>query len=82
VQEEKMNAEDEHKEYSATVCIVGLGYVGLPLAEAFSRHVRVIGYDVDEAKIAELNRGEGGIEFTTDASQIKQADFELQSLHR
>ena len=65
-----MNMED-----NATVCIVGLGYVGLPLAEAFSRHVRVIGYDVDEAKVAELNRGEGGIEFTTDASQIKQADF-------
>ena len=70
-----MNAEDEHRECSATVCIVGLGYVGLPLAEAFSRHIRVIGYDVDGAKVAELNRGEGGIEFTTDASQIKQADF-------
>jgi UDPglucose 6-dehydrogenase/UDP-N-acetyl-D-galactosamine dehydrogenase len=44
-----MNAESEHKECSAAVCIVGLGYVGLPLAEAFSRHIRVIGYDVDEA---------------------------------
>ena len=65
-----MNMED-----NATVYIVGLGYVGLPLAEAFSRHIRVIGYDVDEAKVAELNKGEGGIEFTTDASQIKQADF-------
>ena len=62
-------------EDNATVCIVGLGYVGLPLAEAFSRHIRVIGYDVDGAKVAELNRGEGGIEFTTDASQIKQVDF-------
>lgn len=70
-----MNAEDEHKECSATVCIVGLGYVGLPLAEAFSRHIRVIGYDVDRAKVAELNMGGGGIEFTTDASQIKEADF-------
>ena len=34
-----------------------------------------MGYDVDEAKVAELNRGEGGIEFTTDAFQIKQVDF-------
>ena len=70
-----MNSEDKLKEYSAAVCIVGLGYVGLPLAEAFSRHIRVIGYDVDKAKVAELNMGEGGIEFTTDASQIKEADF-------
>ena len=27
-----------------TVCVVGLGYVGLPLAEAFSRHMRTIRY--------------------------------------
>ncbi len=26
-----------------TVCVVGLGYVGLPLAEAFARHLKVIG---------------------------------------
>ncbi|MBA1343514.1 MAG: UDP-N-acetyl-D-mannosamine dehydrogenase [ANME-2 cluster archaeon] len=62
-------------EDNATVCIVGLGYVGLPLAEAFSRHIRVIGYDVDEAKVAELIDKGVGMEFTTDASQIKQADF-------
>jgi len=34
-----------------TVCIVGLGYVGLPLAEAFSKHLKVMGYDIDEEKI-------------------------------
>jgi len=34
-----------------TVCIVGLGYVGLPLAEAFSKHLKAIGYDIDEEKI-------------------------------
>jgi UDP-N-acetyl-D-mannosaminuronate dehydrogenase len=39
-----------------TVCIVGLGYVGLPLAEAFSQHLRVIGFDVDRTKIEELNK--------------------------
>jgi len=33
-----------------TVCIVGLGYVGLPLAEAFSKHLKVTGYDIDEDK--------------------------------
>ena len=33
-----------------TVCVVGLGYVGLPLAEAFSKHLKVIGFDIDEEK--------------------------------
>ena len=70
-----MNAAPKFEENRAVVCIVGLGYVGLPLAEAFSRHIRVIGYDVDGVKVAEFSEKEGGIEFTTDASQIKQADF-------
>ncbi|MDI6886546.1 MAG: hypothetical protein QMD22_09475 [archaeon] len=30
-----------------TVCVVGLGYVGLPLAEAFSKQLKVIGLDVE-----------------------------------
>ena len=38
-----------------TVCVVGLGYVGLPLAEAFSRHLKTIGYDLDAKKIARIN---------------------------
>ena len=40
---------------SGKVCIVGLGYVGLPLAEAFSKHLKVMGYDIDEEKIKNLN---------------------------
>ena len=34
-----------------TVCIVGLGYVGLPLAEAFSSHLKTIAFDIDEEKV-------------------------------
>ena len=33
------------------ICVVGLGYVGLPLAEEFSKHFKVIGFDIDEKKI-------------------------------
>jgi UDP-N-acetyl-D-mannosaminuronate dehydrogenase len=33
-----------------TVCIVGLGYVGLPLAEAFAQKLKVIGFDLDKKK--------------------------------
>ena len=62
------------------VCIAGLGYVGLPLAKAFSKHLKVIGYDVDEEKIRNLgnnNNTNDNIEFTADPSMIKQADFVL-----
>ena len=62
-----------------TVCIVGLGYVGLPLAKAFSKHLKVIGYDMDKEKIEKLNidNNEDNTEFTSDPSKIKEADFVL-----
>jgi len=40
-----------------TVAIVGLGYVGLPIALAFGRTVETIGFDVDARKIANYRRG-------------------------
>ncbi len=59
-----------------TVCVVGLGYVGLPLAEDFSRHLRTIGYRRDQKKVDELNASSGNkIEATTDPAMIRQADF-------
>jgi UDP-N-acetyl-D-galactosamine dehydrogenase len=39
------------------IVVVGLGYVGLPLAVALARHFEVIGFDVDEVRIAELREG-------------------------
>jgi UDP-N-acetyl-D-mannosaminuronate dehydrogenase len=57
-----------------TVCVVGLGYVGLPLAESFSRHVRTIGYRRDQKKVDELNKTPGNkIEATTDPAKIKES---------
>ena len=38
-----------------TVCVVGLGYVGLPLAKAFSTHLKTVGFDIDDKKIETLN---------------------------
>ncbi len=59
-----------------TVCVVGLGYAGLPLAEEFSRHIRTIGYRRDQKKVDELNNTPGNrIEATTDPKRIKEADF-------
>ncbi|AXH09198.1 Vi polysaccharide biosynthesis protein VipA/TviB [Malaciobacter halophilus] len=39
------------------ICIIGLGYVGLPLAHAFSSKYEVVGYDINEARINELKNG-------------------------
>ena len=39
------------------IAVIGLGYVGLPLATAFSAKYRVIGYDIDEDRIDQLNNG-------------------------
>ena len=36
------------------VCIVGLGYVGLPLAVAFSEKLKVTAFDIDKSRVAEL----------------------------
>jgi UDP-N-acetyl-D-glucosamine dehydrogenase len=47
----------------ATVGIIGLGYVGLPLARAFSQNgFRVLGFDVDSAKISKLMDGQSYIQ--------------------
>src|SRR2546423_13493320 len=47
---------------TARVCVVGLGYVGLPLAETFAwGGYPVIGFDIDPDKIAKLRRGESYI---------------------
>jgi UDP-N-acetyl-D-glucosamine/UDP-N-acetyl-D-galactosamine dehydrogenase len=59
-----------------TVCITGLGYVGLPLAESFSDQIKTIGFDVDSRKIEELKKnGNADIIYTDDPSMIKEADF-------
>jgi UDP-N-acetyl-D-galactosamine dehydrogenase len=39
------------------IVVIGLGYVGLPLAVALARKFEVIGFDVDQGRIAELKRG-------------------------
>ena len=47
---------------TATVAVIGLGYVGLPLIRAFSdAGFQTLGYDVDEAKVASLNSGQSYI---------------------
>ena len=35
----------------ATMSVVGLGYVGLPIALAFAKHIKVIGFDINEERV-------------------------------
>ncbi len=72
-----------------SVAVVGLGYVGLPLALAFGQKIKTIGFEISQAKVDAYNDGidptgeMGGdafakakenITYTADAAQIKEAD--------
>jgi len=72
-----------------TVAVVGLGYVGLPLALAFGRVMPTVGFEISEEKVQAYRKGfdptgeMGGelfvrankLHYTTDASDISKADF-------
>ncbi|WP_137287831.1 nucleotide sugar dehydrogenase [Halorussus salinisoli] len=74
---------------SVPVCLVGLGYVGLPLAVEFDHAgQRVLGYDIDEERIDRLKRGidvtdevgdaaieESDVQFTADPAAIADAEY-------
>ncbi|MDF1782243.1 MAG: Vi polysaccharide biosynthesis UDP-N-acetylglucosamine C-6 dehydrogenase TviB [Alcanivoracaceae bacterium] len=42
---------------SLTIAVIGLGYVGLPLAAEFGKHRKVVGFDINERRIGELSAG-------------------------
>jgi UDP-N-acetyl-D-glucosamine/UDP-N-acetyl-D-galactosamine dehydrogenase len=74
---------------SRTIAVIGLGYVGLPVATAFGRAgFKVIGFDVNTNRIAELRNGTdrtrevsaedigaSGMAFTSTAGDLRAADF-------
>ncbi len=63
---EKLLKRIEQKDF--TVGIVGLGYVGLPLAVEFGKAgIRTIGIDVNQARVDQLNAGENYIQDVNDA---------------
>ena len=74
---------------STVVAVIGLGYVGLPLAVEFGKRHSTIGFDLSEAKVAAYRSGvdptgevhgdqlraANGLRFTTDAAELRKADF-------
>jgi len=75
---------------NSKICVVGLGYVGLPLAHAFSSKYKVVGLDIYQSRIDELNNAydrtlelneeqlkealDNGIKFTCDTNDIKDCN--------
>lgn len=69
------------------LALVGLGYVGMPIAVEFSKHVKVIGFDINEKRVNEYKNGidatnEIGeaiknttVEFTADPKRLSEAKF-------
>src|SRR5215471_6650134 len=74
---------------NATIAVIGLGYVGLPLAVEFGKKFTTIGFDLSEPKITAYRKGydptgevstealraASRLTFTSDASELKKADF-------
>src|SRR5699024_10619531 len=76
-----------HKE-NPKIGVVGLGYVGLPVAVSFSEKFDVIGFDINEEKINQLNNHidpskqfsvtqlkEASIEFVSSAHKLRSCDY-------
>lgn len=72
------------------ISLVGLGYVGMPIAVAFARKVKVVGFDLNAEKIALYKSGvdptnevgddvirDTTVEFTADSSKLKEAKFHI-----
>src|ERR1700757_1528488 len=70
------------------LAVIGLGYVGLPIALAFAKKVKVIGFDISEKRVAMMKQGIDpsqelekepfagcDIEFTSDIDVLRQAHF-------
>ena len=86
---EKLELQQDARRVLPTVAVVGLGYVGLPVAVAFGKQRPTIGYDLSRKRIENLrhmvdptgevsHRGADGGEApraTADPAELEQADF-------
>ena len=69
------------------LALVGLGYVGMPIAVEFAKHIKVIGFDINEKRVNEYANGidatnevgeaikDTTVEFTADPTRLKEAKF-------
>ena len=70
------------------IALVGLGYVGMPIAVEFAKHVNVVGFDINKAKIEAYKSGQdptlevgddaikaSSVEWTSDETKLKETKF-------
>lgn len=69
------------------LALVGLGYVGMPIAVEFAKHINVIGFDINKKRIQEYQNGidatnevgsaikDTTVEFTADPKRLQEASF-------
>ena len=69
------------------LALVGLGYVGMPIAVEFAKHIKVIGFDINEKRVNEYANGidatnevgeaikDTTVEFTADPKRLNEAKF-------
>ncbi len=57
------------------ICVLGLGYVGLPLAYALSKHFATVGFDIDQERINEINKGHDSNLALTDEELAQATNF-------
>lgn len=83
-----MNNYENLIQGKSKIALVGLGYVGMPIAVAFAKKVPVIGFDLNKEKIARYQAGfdptcevgddairETSVDFTADETRLKEASF-------
>ncbi len=61
----------------STMAVIGLGYVGLPLAQAFSKSFKVIGFDTDAQKVNQLTSQQSAVTPKTPDSRLSTRDSKL-----
>ena len=85
-----MNLYEKIKNREEKISIVGLGYVGIPIAAAFAKKVNIIGFDISNEKVELYKKGidptkevgndvikETTVEFTADESKLQTAKFHI-----
>lgn len=85
-----MNLYEKIKNREEKISLVGLGYVGMPIAVAFANKAEVIGFDISNEKVELYKRGidptkevgdevikETTVEFTADENKLKEAKFHI-----
>ena len=88
LKEKRMSISAELKDKKKRIAVVGLGYVGLPIALELARTMSVIGFDINEERLEELKNGEDpngesenssfrnrDILFTSSIAELQKASF-------